>query len=151
MAENQLEKAMKQKDSIPSEFSYGPGLADARVAIPGQGGGGVGEGMASRALSAYEQLRATRLTDPSNPDANENDVFVKDATHSGSNEDGTYRPGTLRPDVTAPVVVEAALPSPVGQHAMIDPSKYNPGHEPDGYQDGEGQAWRDSVPPNPVL
>lgn len=137
-------------ENVPTEFSWGPGLAAPRPAIPGQGGGGVGNGMESQPLSPYEQLRATRMTDTSNELASEDDVFVKDATHSGANEDGTYKPGTLRPGVTAPVTQDNALPGN-GQYAIIDPSKYNPGHEPDGYQDGEGQEWRDSVPPNPVL
>lgn len=138
-------------EKIPSEFSWGLGLAPPRPAIGGQGGGGVGTGMESQPLSQYEQLRAIRMTDPSNPEASEDDVFKKGVTHSGTNEDGTYRPGTLRPGITAPVTMDEALPSPSGQHGIIDPAKYNPGHEPDGLQDGEGSSWRDSIPPNPVL
>lgn len=133
------------------ELSFGPGLAAPRAASGGQGGGGVGKGAEARDLSPYERLRATRLTDPANPDANEEDVFVKGATHSGTNEDGTYKPGTLRPEVTAPVRMDPVLPADPKRDAIIDPSKYNPGHEPDGFQDGSGQDWRNSVPPNPVL
>ena len=138
-------------ESRGSEFSHGPGLTAPLVGSGGQGGASLAGGQDARTLSAYEQLRATRLTDPANPEANEDDVFTKNVTHSGSNEDGTYKPGTLRPGVTAPMKMDPVLPSPTGQDAIIDPSKYNPGHEPDGYQDGAGQAWRDSVPPNPVL
>lgn len=137
-------------ESIPPEFSWGEGLAPPTIGIPGQGGAPVGEGMAERTLSPYERLRATRMTDASNPEANEDEVFVKDPSYSGANEDGTYKPGNLRPGVTAPVRMSAELPSK-GQHGKIDASKYNPGHEADGFQDGEGQQWRDSVPPNPVL
>lgn len=137
-------------EKVPTELSWGAGLAAPRPQIPGQGGGGVGKGMESQPLSPYEQLRATRMTDSANPDASEDDVFVNGATHSGTNEDGTYKPGTLRPGVTAPVTQGNVLPGN-GQHGIIDPSRYNPGHEADGYQDGEGQAWRDSIPPNPVL
>lgn len=137
-------------ENIPSEFSWGRGLAAPRPAIGGQGGGGVLNGMESQGLSPYEQLRATRMTDPDNPDADESLVYVKDATVSGENEDGTYKPGNLRPGATPPVREDGVLPSG-GQHGIIDPTKYNPGHEPDGFQDGEGQTWRDSVPPNPVL
>ena len=134
-----------------SEFSHGPGLTAPLVGSGGQGGAGLAGGQAARTLSAYERLRATRLTDPANPEASEEDVYLNGATQSGVNEDGTYKPGTLRPEVTPPMRMDPVLPPPTGQDAIIDPSKYNPGHEPDGYQDGEGQTWRDSVPPNPVL
>ena len=137
-------------ENVPSDFSWGLGLTPPLVGSGGQGGGAVGTGSSPRTLSAYERLKATRMTDPSNPDASENDVYNKNVTKSGSNPDGTYKPGTLRPGATPPVRMDPVLPSG-GQHGTIDPTKYNPGHEPDGFQDGEGQAWRDSVPPNPVL
>ncbi|UVK63885.1 hypothetical protein SEA_LILYPAD_82 [Gordonia phage LilyPad] len=119
------------------EFSYGDGL----VAPPSAG----------HQLTPYEQLRATRLTDTANPEANEDDVFVKGATQGHTDpETGLYVPGTLRPGVTPPVQEEGRPPA-VGQHRTIDPSRYNKGHDPEGMQDGEGQAWRDSIPPNPVV
>lgn len=120
----------------PSEFNYGGGLS----APPAAG----------HELSPYERLRATRLTDTTNPEANEDDVFVAGATQSHSDPvTGVYVPGTLRPGVTPPVKETNIRPS-TGQHAPIDPSTYSPDHDPEGMQDGEGQAWRDTYPPNPV-
>lgn len=130
------------------EFSWGPGLQENRArgaGLPSSPGNPGGE----RPLTAFERLQATRMTDPDNPEANEDDVYNQNVTQSGLNEDGTYRPGTLRSGVTKRVTQGPTAPS-AGQHAKIDPSKYNVGHSPDGYQDGSGQAWRDSVPPNPV-
>lgn len=129
-------------------FSWGPGLMENRgrgSSLPSSPGNPGGE----RALTAFEQLQAMRMTDTDNPEANEDDVYNVGVTQSGLNEDGTYKPGTLRAGVTKRVVQDATLPQS-GQHGKLDASKYNPDHEADGYQDGSGQAWRDSVPPNPV-
>ena len=124
------------------EFSWGSGL------IPNPASG--------YPLSAYDQLRATRLTDPANPEASEDDVYSPTVTQSHVDEaTGLFVYGTLRPSATQPVT-EAEFAPTDGQHKIVDPSRYNyaeggrPAHDPEGYQDGAGQAWRDSVPPNPV-
>ncbi|AOE44898.1 hypothetical protein BI084_gp86 [Gordonia phage Terapin] len=121
----------------PGEFSYGDGL----MAPPSEG----------RVYTPYERMRAMRATDPANPEANEDDALLAGATQSHIDPvTGLHVPGTLDAGVT-PLVKESGPPPRVGQHARIDPSRYNQGHDPEGMQDGEGQAWRDSVPPNPVV
>lgn len=113
-------------------------------------------------ITPYERLRATRMTDSANPEANEDDVWSVDVTRTHMDEDensetyGTSIPGTLRPEVTQPVTEEEFAPS-TGQHRIIRTDRFNPArngypkHYPDGYQDGSGEEWRDSVPPNPVV
>ena len=122
-------------DDDPSEFSHGRGLA-----------GNLGRGYV---LSPYEKLKATRMTDPGNPEASEEDVYTESATHSSVDADGVYVAGTLRSGVTKPVTQSGEIPSS-GQHKRLDPSRYTPGHDPEGDQSGEAARWRNSVPPNPV-
>lgn len=134
-------------ENLASEYSWGPGLFPNRSAgssLPSTPGNPGGEA----ALTAFERARATRMTDPANPEANEQDVYSVGVTHSSTNADGTWKPGTLREGVTTPVRVGPGLPTG-GQHGKIYSDRFNPGHEPDGVQNGEGAAWRDSVPPNP--
>ncbi|QNJ55394.1 hypothetical protein SEA_LITTLEFELLA_83 [Gordonia phage LittleFella] len=126
-----------------SEFSWGSGL------VPNPASG--------YPLSPYDQLRATRLTDPTNPEADEGDVYSPNATQGHVDPvTGLWVEGTLRPHATQPVTEEEFAPSN-GQHKIVDPSRYNyaeggrPAHDPEGYQDGSGQEWRDSIPPNPVV
>lgn len=125
-----------------SEFSWGSG----NVPNPASG----------YPLSAFDRLRATRLTDPSNPEASEDDVYSPNVSRSeGDPELGTYASGTLRAGATQPVTEERFAPT-AGQHRVIHSDRYNPPsggrpkHYPDGYQDGAGEEWRNSVPPNPV-
>lgn len=119
-----------------SEFSHGSGL------MAPQGRGYV--------PTAYDRLRATRLTDPANPNANEENVLLPNPSQTSTDKDGVVTPGDQKSGSTI-MVTETGGASTSGQHAIIDPSKWNKGHEPDGEQDGSGQAWRDSMPPNPVL
>lgn len=95
-------------------------------------------------VSNGEMMRAVYATDPANPDAVAEDVLIKGATQSGTNADGTYKPGTMDVGVTPKVQVTPSLPRG-GANAKLDPSKYTPGHEPDGHQDGSGRIWRKSV------
>lgn len=137
-----------------SEFSWGGGLH------PPLNRGGT--------LSAYDRLRATRMTDPDNPDASEDDVWSPTVTtsHGASEievgpegtgpELGEWVPGTLRAGTTQ-AVTETEPSSTSGQHKKIYSDRYNgprngrPAHDPEGYQDGAGAEWRNSIPPNPVL
>ena len=128
--------------SEESEFGSGRGLH------PPLGRGAV--------LSPYDRLRATRMTDSSNPEASEDDVWSPTVTQTHTDpKTGLCVSGTLRPGVTVPVV-ETGPSSTSGQHKIVRTDAYNPpsggrpAHDPEGYQDGEGAAWRNSVPPNPV-
>lgn len=133
----------------PSEFSWGAGLSSPIVGPDGSSPG-------HPEATPHDQHRAAFLTDSANPNALVEDVFNKDVTQGYTDETtGLFVPGTLRPDVTAPVK-ESGPPARSGQFYPVDPSKFNriPGrgdHDPEGMQDGEGKAWRDSVPPNPVI
>jgi hypothetical protein len=120
-----------------SEFSYGQGLSapEARGHEPTQ----------------YEQLVAMRQTDSANPNASEEGTRVTNPTRSHIDpERGTYVPGDLRPEANQ-MVRETGPSRTDGSFKRIDTSQYNPGHHADGQQDGLGQAWRDSLPPNPVV
>lgn len=117
------------------DFSYGSGL----MAPPERG----------HIPTAYERLRATRLTDPSNPEASEDAVLTPNATHSSTDSLGVYVPGDLKPGVT-PMVTETGPAPSTGQHKIINPLVPNEGHEADGEQNGAGRLWRASVPSNPV-
>lgn len=119
-----------------SEFSWGEGLAPPveRGAVPTQ----------------MDLLIAMRQTDPANPDASEEATRVKGARNSYLGEDGIYVAGELRVGATA-VMREAGPSSTSGQHTPIDVNRYEKTHQPDGQQDGLGAAWRDSLPPNPVV
>lgn len=116
------------------EFSWGSGLMPptARGYTP----------------TAYDRLRATRMTDPANPEASEEAVLDGTATHSTTDADGLYVPGDMKADIT-PLTTETGPAPSSGQHKPVDPSRYNSGHEADGEQDGAGAAWRASVPPYP--
>lgn len=118
-----------------SEFSYGSGL----MAPQGRG----------HVPTPFERLRAMRLTDPSNPNANEENVLLPNVSQTGTDEDGRYLPGDQKSGST-PMVVETGGASATGQHKPIDPGKWNKDHYADGFQDGSGEAWRQSMPPNPV-
>lgn len=120
--------------STESELSWGTGL------MAPQGRGYV--------PTAYDRLRASRMTDSSNPDANEDAILEGTATHSTTDRDGLYVAGDMKADIT-PLVTETGPSSSSGQHKIVDPLRFNPGHEADGFQDGSGAAWRASVPPNP--
>lgn len=98
--------------------------------------------------TAYDRLRATRMTDPANPNASEEAILEGTATHSSLDSDGRPVDGDMLPEIT-PLVLETGPSASTGQHKPIDPSTWNPGHEADGLQDGAGAAWRASVPPNP--
>lgn len=116
-----------------SEFSWGKGL------VPPQ-------------LRGYVPTNRTYLsaqyqTDAANPGANIEGTLVPNPTQSHADpKTGMYVPGDL--DVGATPRVREVGPS---RPAGIDPSKYNPGHYADGLQNGEGDAWRASLPPNPVV
>ncbi len=114
-----------------SEFSIDKGI------WPNPGRGAI--------TTPYQRLVATRLTDPGNPDASEENILNGTATQSHQDENGVYVPGDLREDVTNPITETPALPA----GGIINPQVYNPGHDPEGMQDGEGKAWRDSISPNP--
>lgn len=118
-----------------SEFSWGNGLQapQGRGYVP----------------SAFDRLKATRLTDHDNPDASEEAVLEFGVSVSGLDEDGIYIPGNQRMNTTV-LVQESEATASSGQFTPIDPSRYNRGHESDGEQDGSGAAWRASVPPNRV-
>lgn len=118
-----------------SEFSWGIGLQapPARGYVP----------------DAFDRLKATRLTDHDNPEASEEAILEANVTVSSRDENGIYIPGNQRMNST-PLVQETAPIASTGQFKPIDPTKYNPGHESDGEQDGSGAAWRASVPPNPI-
>lgn len=134
--------AAERGESLPGEFSWGPGLMPNRDA----GGGNVpGPG-----LSSYDQLRATRMTDPANPEASEDDVFSRGVSVSSADSEGRHVAGTLRESVTPAVRTNPGMPS-TGQHGRIVSGEFNYGHQSDGLQDGSGAAWRASVPSNPVL
>lgn len=96
--------------------------------------------------NGYDRLRAIHQSDPDNPEASEEAILNGTASEGSYDEDGLWQPGDLRDGATNPVTESGELPTT----GKVDSSKYNPGHEPDGLQDGEGKAWRDSVPPNPV-
>lgn len=118
----------------PSEFNHGSGLqaAPQRGYVP----------------TPLDRLLASRKTDPANPDANEDNILNGTQTVSHLDKDGIYVPGDMRAEATPLVTETDALPV-TGQFKRIDPLKYNPGHDPEGMQDGSGAAWRASVPPNP--
>ena len=116
-----------------SEFSWGMGLQapPARGYVP----------------TAFDRLKASRLTDIDNPEASEDAILEFGASMSGLDENGIYVPGDQRMNTTSLVTEDEARAS-TGQFAPLDPLRYNPGHEADGEQDGSGAAWRASVPPN---
>lgn len=118
-----------------SEFSWGEGLAPPveRGAVP----------------TAYDALVAIHQTDPANPDANEEATRVAGARNSYL-EGGIYVAGELRVGATG-VMREVGPSSTSGQHARVNTQAYQEDHQPDGQQDGLGAAWRDSLPPNPVV
>ncbi len=110
-----------------------------------------------RGRSAYEQLRAMRMTDVDNPEASEADVFKVDVSQTSvSPEDGSYVAGTLRAGATKAVTEKKLMGDLVtGQFEKVDPGKFNGDgggvvHHSDGLQDGEGDLWREGLPPNPV-
>ena len=115
-----------------SEFSFGQGLSGnpANGYVP----------------SVYERLRAVHQTDSTNPNASEEAILAGTATRAHVDSDGVYHDGDLSVEATNPVIELPGLP----QTGKVDASKYNPGHEPDGLQDGEGREWRASIPPNPI-
>jgi hypothetical protein len=115
-----------------TEFSHGKGL------VPPQVRGYV--------PTDRVWLNAAYQTDPGNPEASIEGTLVANPTQSHRDPvTGVYVPGDL--DVSAtPRVREVGPSKPAG----IDTSKYNPGHFADGQQDGLGDAWRASLPPNPV-
>lgn len=143
--------------TAPGEYSWGAGLTPP----PNRDFGGGGY-----VPTAYDRLRATRLTDRDNPTASEQAILEGTATRStvASEEKGVvYSGGDLRAvpsgigddfDGPTPLVSVAEMARSAalsqGQHRIIDPSKWNKGHESDGEQDGSGAAWRASVPPWPV-
>lgn len=86
-------------------------------------------------------------SDPDNPDASEENILNGLASEGEYDSEGAWVPGDLRYGATNPVTESGALPT---DGARVDPSKYQKDHEPDGLQNGEGKAWRESVPPNPV-
>jgi hypothetical protein len=116
-----------------SEFSYGKGM------VPPQNRGYI--------PTNRDLLNAAYQTDPANEGATVEGTLV--ANPSQSHPDpitGVYVPGDLDQYAT-PRVRETGPSVPAG----IDPGKYNPGHYADGLQDGSGDAWRASLPPNPVV
>lgn len=115
-----------------SEFSHGKGM------VPPQNRGYI---PTNRVL-----LNAAYQTDSANSGATVEGTLV--ANPSQSHPDpvtGLYVPGDLDQHAT-PRVRETGPSVPAG----IDTSKYNVGHYADGMQDGSGDEWRNSLPPNPV-
>lgn len=94
----------------------------------------------------FDKLKAIYLTEKTNPNANEDATRVATPTVSHVDEKtGLYVAGDLRAGVTQRVV-EKGPSAP----QTVFPDRYNIGHEPDGIQDGNGRAWRENQPPNPV-
>lgn len=119
-----------------SEFSHGKGLLppEVRGYVP-----------TNRVL-----LNAMYQTDSANPDATIEGTFVANPTKTHIDpETGIPVLGDLD-EYATPRVREIGVSSSSGQHKRIDVGRYNKGHFPDGQNDGLGQAWRDSLPPNPV-
>lgn len=124
------------------EFSWGEGL----VSPPGRGG----------VPTLHDRHRARFITDQDNPDADENAVLELNATQSRLEKvgevEGVYVAGHLRGGATPMVTQDGPVPT-TGQFRKIDPSLPKGGHNDhhaDGMQDGSGDAWRASLPPNPV-
>lgn len=123
---------------------------------PGESDFSWGRGMSPPEIRGYEltnfdQLKMAQSTDPSNPGADEARTRVANPTESHIDEStGLWVGGDMREGQT-PRVREQGPSSTSGQHAIIDPTKYTKGHYADGHQDGSGDAWRASLPPNPVL
>lgn len=122
------------------EFSHGGGI------LPPQGRGYVPTNL--------DRHRARMQTDSANPEANEEDALLPNSTESSLSTDGlgTYVPGTRRSGSTPLVTETGGLPA-TGQFKRLDPSLPkggDPEHYADGLQDGSGDAWRASLPPNPV-
>lgn len=154
----------------PSDYSWGAGLVpptvDSGESAGSRTGAGGGAGAVGRGRSAYEQLRAMRMTDVDNPEASEADVFKVDVSQTSvSPEDGSYVAGTLRAGATKAVTEKKLMGDLVtGQFEKVDPGKFNVRrvrwgndgdgggvvHHSDGLQDGEGDLWREGLPPNPV-
>lgn len=123
-----------------SEFSHGKGLLPNLTRHPEQ------------VADNRVMLRAIYQTDSANPDADALGTLVPKPSQSHTDDFGLYVPGNLATGMT-PVVREVGPSSRVGQFKVIDPSKPKGGdkaHHADGTQDGSGQSWRDSQPPNPV-
>lgn len=123
---------------IEGEFSYGQGI------IPSLVRGYVPDNR--------DMLLAIRQTDSENPAASAMAALAANPSQGSFDELGVWTPGDLRADAT-PLVRENTPSSTVGQHKRLDPSRArggDPAHHPDGVQDGSGDAWRASLPPNPV-
>lgn len=115
-----------------SEYSHGKGI------LPPLGRGYV--------PSDRVRLGMRYQTDAANPEADEEGTLVVNPTQTHLDEaNGVIVMGDLDQYAT-PRVRETGPSKPAG----IDPSKYNVGHYADGLQDGAGEAWRESLPPNLV-
>lgn len=115
-----------------SEFSWGKGLV-----APLERG---------HTPTNRQILSAMYSTDAANPLAEYADVWKTDATTTHIDpKTGQIVNGTMSEWATPKVRESGAVKS-----AGINPLKYNPGHYADGLQDGSGDAWRASLPPNPV-
>lgn len=116
-----------------------------------------GQGILPNSARGYQpdpvdMLRAIRQTDPTNPEADVMAAFEAKPSQGSMDELGVWTPGNLRNEAT-PFVTETGPSSTAGQHKRIDPSRPrggDPEHYADGLQDGAGDAWRASLPPNPV-
>lgn len=126
-------------------------------ATPGESEYSWGRGILPPGSRGYEfepvdMLRAIRQTDSTNPNAVAEDALVAGASEGTVDELGVFTPGTLAPGST-PLVVESGVSSSSGQHKRINPllpKGGDPEHFSDGLQDGSGEFWRASLPPNPV-
>lgn len=126
--------------------------------VPGEGEFIFGKGIVPNAERGYvpdpiDVHRAIMQTDSTNPDADHMKLLAANPSQGSVDELGVFTPGDMEPGKT-PLVREVGPSSSSGQHKRIDPLKArggDPEHYADGLQDGAGDAWRASLPPNPVL
>ena len=124
---------------------------------PGESEYSHGKGMLPPSIRGYEpdprdMLMAIRQTDPINPEADVMAAFDAKPSQGSFDKLGVWTPGNLRNEAT-PMVVETGLSSTAGQHKRINPALPkggDPEHHADGFQDGSGDLWRASLPPNPI-
>jgi hypothetical protein len=124
---------VRGKEPGGGEFSYGRGL------LAPQERGAI--------YPARVLMGAVYQLDPANPDADIQGTFVANPTQTHVDPVTQVAVmGDLEEGAT-PRVRETGQVKSSG----IDPSKFNPGHYADGLQDGSGDIWRASLPPNPVV
>lgn len=104
---------------------------------PGESEYSWGKGLSAPAVRGYE---------PTNFDEMKRQMAIVTDIEGADVEYGE----ATRPGFT-PRVREVGPSSKVGQHKPVDTSVYTEGHYADGQQDGLGDAWRASLPPNPVV